>query len=156
MRYEIIAVGKLTERFWRDACDEYLKRLGAYAGVGVHEVRDEDERAAGGQTRALALEAAGVRKLLPQGCYTIALDIHGEPTSSERLAALLQELGNGGKSTVAFVIGGSNGLDEQLKKEANRLVSFGPITLPHNLARVVLLEQLYRAHRINRKEPYHK
>ena len=154
MRLTVIAVGKLKERFWREAADEYLKRLGAYATVRVHEVADRDP--ARGEARAMAEEAADVLRATPEGAHVIALDLGGSQLSSEAFSARLDALALDGRSQVVFVIGGSTGLDASVLARADERLSLGPMTLPHNLARVVLLEQIYRAFRISRGEPYHK
>ncbi len=154
MRLSVIAVGKLKERFWREACEEYLKRLSAYATVRVTEVADRDP--ARGEARALAEEGADVLRAIPEGAHVIALDIGGKQLSSEAFSARLEALALDGRSTVAFVIGGSVGLDPTVVARADERLSLGPMTLPHNLARVVVLEQVYRAFRISRGEPYHK
>ena len=145
----IIAVGKLKERFWKDACAEYLKRLSAYADVAVREVPDSTPE------REEAAIIAALDKL-PDGAHVVLLDIRGKQTSSEQLADKLESLAVAGVSHVAFIIGGSDGVTDAVKARAAERMSFGPITLPHNLARVVLLEQIYRAHKIIRREPYHK
>ncbi len=155
MRITIIAVGKLKERYWRDAAEEYLKRLGAYADVHVVEVADRDP-GHGGEAKALAAEAVDVLKALPPSAHVIALEIGGKQLGSEGFSARLDALALEGSSHVAFVIGGSHGLDAAVLQRANERLSLGPMTLPHNLARVVLLEQVYRAFRISRGEPYHK
>ena len=127
MAFTVVAVGKLKEKFWKAACDEYLKRLQPYMRTKVAEVADVDPARAGGVER-----------------------------SSEGLSARIDELVVRGKSDIAFVIGGSDGVSDAVRERADETLSFGPITLPHNLARVVLLEQLYRAQKISRGEPYHK
>ncbi len=156
MRISVVAVGRLKERFWVQACDEYLKRLKGYADVRVVEVGDRDPGRAGTEERARSLEGADVLKALPEGTHVIALDIAGRALSSEAFAGHLAKLALDGRSTVAFVIGGSTGLAPEVLARADERLSLGPLTLPHNLARVVLLEQVYRAFRIQRGEPYHK
>ena len=156
MKYTIVAVGKLKERFWADACAEYLKRLQPYAKTTVVEVADVDPARAGGDAAAVEREGVAVLKALPERAQVIALAIDGRQRSSESLSAHLDQLALEGVSDVAFVIGGSCGLSTDVLARANETLSFGPITLPHNLARVVLLEQLYRACKISRGEPYHK
>lgn len=156
LHIEIIAVGKLKERFWSEACAEYLKRLRAYAQVNVKEVPDVDPAKVGGDAAALAKEASSIMKVLPEDAYMILLDVDGTQYPSEAIASQIDILGMEGQSTLAFVLGSSCGVDPSVKKRANERWSFGPITLPHNLARVVLLEQVYRAFRIIRHEPYHK
>ena len=152
----IIAVGKLKERFWTDACDEYLKRLKAYARVEVREVADVDPAKAGGEAAAMAQEAKAVLAAIPDRSRVILLAIDGRERSSEGFSAHLDELALAGASDLTFVIGGSTGVAPEVAARADETLSFGPITLPHNLARVVLLEQLYRAFKISRGEAYHK
>lgn len=146
LKITIVAVGKLKERFWRDACSEYLKRLEGYCKLTVREVADSNMQ----QEAALILEA------LLDKAPVIVLDIAGKPTSSEQLAQLIEERTVEGVSHLVFVIGGSDGLAPEVKERAFLRMSFGPLTLPHNLARVVLLEQIYRAFKIIKREPYHK
>ena len=151
----VIAVGRLKERFWVEAVEEYLKRLGAYATIRVIEVADKDHSRLG-EDRALAAEGADVLKSIPESAYVIALDLAGAQRSSEEFAWHLERLGVAGRSSIVFVIGGSVGLSPGVLSRADERMSLGRMTLPHNLARVVLLEQLYRSFRIIRGEPYHK
>ena len=154
MRLTVIAVGRLKERYWREAADEYLKRLGPYATVRVVEIADRDSGR--DEARAIAEEGADILRAIPEGAHVITLEIGGKQRSSEQFAARLAELALDGRSSVAFVVGGSVGLSADVLKRADERMSFGAMTLPHNMARVVLLEQIYRAFRINRGEPYHK
>lgn len=146
LKVTVVAVGKLKERFWRDACAEYIKRLGGYCKLDVCELPDSNMQ----QEAGLILEA------LPGKATVVLLDIQGKPTSSEGLAQLIEDRTVEGVSHIAFVIGGSDGVADAVQRRADVRLSFGPITLPHNLARVVLLEQIYRAFKIIRREPYHK
>lgn len=146
IRIDVFAIGKLKEKFWKDACAEYLKRLEGYAKVEVRELADSTP-----QKEAEALMAA-----LPKSGPIVLLDIKGRETSSEMLASKLEAFALEGDSRISFIIGGSDGVTNEIKARASERISFGPITLPHNLARVVLLEQIYRAFKIIRKEPYHK
>lgn len=155
MRISVIAVGRLKERFWREAAEEYLKRLGPYADVRITEIADRDP-GRGGQAKALADEAADILKATPADAHVITLEIDGAQMTSEAFSARLAALGLEGRSNVAFVIGGSHGLAPDVAARANERLSLGRMTLPHNMARVVLLEQIYRAFRIARGEPYHK
>lgn len=150
----LLAVGRL--KGWAaDGAEDYLKRLRRYFTVEVVEVGEEDLNRASAD-EVLAAEGARLLKRLPAGAYTIALDRErGEGLSSEALAERLGGLGVSGRSHVAFVVGGPLGLAPEVLRRADARVSFGPITLPHALARVVLLEQLYRAAKISRGEPYH-
>lgn len=142
----IFAVGKLKESFWKDACAEYLKRLGGYAKVTVREIPDSTKER----------EAQAIQAVLPQNTPILLLDIKGKEASSEQLSQKIDDYALRGASQLCFIIGGSDGVTKEIKKQATELISFGPITLPHNLARVVLLEQIYRAFKISRGEPYHK
>lgn len=146
LKITVIAVGKLKEKFWRDACAEYSKRLEGYCKLSVREVPDSN----------MAQEAALILDALPERAPVIVLDIAGKPTSSEQLARTIEDYTVGGTSHLVFVIGGSDGLTPEVKARAALRMSFGPLTLPHNLARVVLLEQVYRAFKIIKGEPYHK
>lgn len=146
LKITVIAVGKLKEHFWRDACAEYSKRLGGYCNLAVREIPDSNREQEGVQV----LEA------LPESATIIVLDIQGKETSSEALASRIERYTVEGVSHLVFVIGGSDGLTNAVKERASLRMSFGPITLPHNLARVVLLEQVYRAFKIIKREPYHK
>lgn len=156
MNIEVVAVGKLKERFWADACAEYIKRLRGYCTLSVREVPDRDPRICGGEEASRTLEGKGILDALPSRAHVILLDIQGKALSSEDIAGRLDDLKLSGVSDVAFVIGGSDGVSADVRARADEWVSFGRITLPHNLARVVALEQIYRAFKISRHEPYHK
>lgn len=156
MKFTIVAVGKLKERFWVDACAEYLKRMQPYARTSVKEIADIDPARAGGIDAARDKEGAAILAALSEGSHVILLAIEGKERSSVSFSKSLDALALHGSSDITFVIGGSDGVSAAVQKRANETLSFGPITLPHNLARVVLLEQLYRAQRISRGEPYHK
>jgi len=153
-RATIVAVGRL--RGWAaEGCDDYLTRLRRYFPVEVVEVPEEDmnRRSAG---EVLAAEEQRLLKHLPDGAHIVALDREsGKQLSSEGLARMLDSLGGSGRSHVALVLGGPLGLSSEVLGRADERLSFGPITLPHALARVVLLEQLYRAVKIGRGEKYH-
>ena len=156
MQMTVVAVGKLKERFWSDACAEYLKRLQPYARVTVKEVADVDPGRAGGVDAAREKEGTSLLSALAETSYVILLDIDGKQRSSVEFSQRLDALALAGKSDLAFVIGGSDGVSDAVRRRSNETLSFGRITLPHNLARVVLLEQVYRAMKISRGEPYHK
>ncbi len=156
MKIQIIAVGKLKEKFWVAACDEYLKRLKGYAKVAVTEVPDRDPAKVGGEEAAKTAEGKSILAALPERAHVVLLDVAGPQISSEELAARIDDLGISGESDVAFVIGGSCGVSSEVYARADERISLGRITLPHNLARVVILEQIYRAFKIIKHEPYHK
>lgn len=153
-RATVVAVGKL--RGWADAgCEDYLKRIRRYFPVDVVEVAEENTNRRN-HSEVLSAEAARLSKRIPSGAHLIVLDRErGQPLSSVKLADRLSSLGVSGRSDVAFLLGGTLGLSEEILSRADERVSFGPITLPHALARVVLLEQIYRATKIERGEKYH-
>lgn len=156
LKITVVAVGKLKEKFWAAACDEYLKRLRPYAKVAVTEIPDVDPARAGGVEAAREREGAGILAAVPECAHVILMAIEGKQRSSVDFSRHLDDLALRGASELAFVIGGSDGVSDAVRARADETFSFGPITLPHNLARVVLLEQLYRAFKISRGEPYHK
>jgi len=159
MKITIVSVGKLKEKYLKQGIQEYLKRLSTYAKVNVIEVADEKAPEAMSEAEMLEVkrkEGERILKNISQETFVITLEINGKMLSSEQLAAKMDELATYGKSKVAFVIGGSLGLSEAVEKRSNLALSFSKMTFPHQLMRVVLLEQIYRAFRINRGEPYHK
>ena len=156
MKIQVIAVGKLKEKFWVAACDEYLKRLKGYAKVSVDEVPDRDPAKVGGIDGARNMEGHGIVDKIAGQSHVILLDVQGKLVSSEQLSARIDELTLNGCSSISFIVGGSDGVSDEVYAAANERISLGKITLPHNLARVVLLEQIYRAFKISRGEPYHK
>lgn len=155
----LICVGKLGEKFWKTACDEYSKRLSAYCKLEIVEIPEQrlPESPSEGQLRqALAREAGLIRAKIPSGAAVIALCIEGGQLSSEGFAETLGTLAVSGTSRLAVLIGGSCGLDEELKKSAKLRLSMSKMTFPHHLARVMVLEQLYRALNILAGGKYHK
>ena len=159
MQLTIVAVGKLKEKYLREGVGEYLKRLTPFARVQILEAADE--RLAEGAPPALVqrvkqTEGERIMALLPPAAYHIALDSRGKLLSSEELAGVFAENSLGGVSRFAVSIGGSVGLSEQVLNAADLHLSFGRLTYPHQLMRLMLVEQLYRAFKINRGEPYHK
>ena len=153
-RCTIVAVGKL--KGWAaDGCDDYAKRLRRYFPVEIIEVAEEDMNRRSPE-EVLAAEGGRILRRLPQDAHVVSLDRErGKQLASEGLARRLDALGLAGRSHVAFVLGGPLGLSADVLKRADELWSFGEITLPHALARVVLMEQLYRAGKIQRGEKYH-
>lgn len=159
MQFSIIAVGNLREKYWKQACDEYLKRLGPYADTKVFEVAEE--RVQNEDSPSLLLqtkqkEAERMRRLLRPGQALVALDVAGRAMTSPELATHLESEEVYGRGSFAFVIGGSYGLDDSILQAASLRLSFSAFTFPHQLMRVILLEQLYRAMKIRRGEAYHK
>lgn len=159
MNIQIVAVGKLKERYLVQGIAEYAKRLGAYAKLKIVEVPDEkapETMSAAEEENVRRREGERILAALREDAYVVALAIDGEMWASEQLAAKLADLATYGRSQVAFVVGGSLGLSPEVIRRADMRLSFGRMTLPHQLMRLVLVEQIYRAFKINRGEPYHK
>ncbi|MCM3118158.1 23S rRNA (pseudouridine(1915)-N(3))-methyltransferase RlmH [Neobacillus sp. MER 74] len=159
MNISIITVGKLKEKYLKQGIEEYLKRLTAYAKVDVIEVPDEKAPEVLSELEMVQVkqkEGDRILAKISQDTYVIALAIQGKLGSSEELADSLEKKATYGKSKIAFVIGGSLGLSEEVIKRSNEQLSFSRMTFPHQLMRLILVEQIYRAFRINRGEPYHK
>ncbi len=159
MTITLLCVGKIKESYLREACAEYLKRLGRYAKTEIIEVDDEKtpENASPAEEDKIK-ETEGKRLLarIPEGAYVIALAIEGKMPDSVELSRKIDALGVKGISRIVFVIGGSLGLSKEALARADELLSFSRLTFPHQLMRVILLEQIYRSFRIARGEPYHK
>lgn len=152
-------MGKLKEKFYRDAVEEYSKRLQRFCKLEITELPETrlPEDSSPAQVRqALAAEAALIRERLPRGGAVIALCVEGKPCSSEELSRRMADFGVAGRTQLTFLIGGSFGLDETLKREADWRLSMSPMTFPHHMARVMLLEQVYRAYQIAVGTRYHK
>ncbi|WP_042354551.1 23S rRNA (pseudouridine(1915)-N(3))-methyltransferase RlmH [Bacillus rubiinfantis] len=159
MNISIITVGKLKEKYLKQGIAEYLKRLSAYAKLEVLEVADEKAPEELSELEMLQVKQKEGERILAKisaDTYVIALAIQGKMQSSEELADTLDKLATYGKSKITFVIGGSLGLSDDVLKRANEQLSFSRMTFPHQLMRLILVEQIYRAFRINRGEPYHK
>ena len=157
MRISVICVGRVKEQYLRDAIAEYSKRLGRYCKLDIVEVADEKtpEHASDGLERQIkAKEGERIAKHIRDDAFVIALAIEGKQLTSEQLAAKINDLGL--PSHIQLIIGGSLGLDPAILKRADYLLSFSKMTFPHQLMRVILLEQIYRAYKINAGEPYHK
>jgi 23S rRNA (pseudouridine1915-N3)-methyltransferase len=155
----IVTVGKLKEKYLKQGIEEYLKRLTAYAKVDVIEVADEKAPEILSELEMVQVKQKEGERILAkisQDTYVIALAIQGKLGSSDELADSLDKLATYGKSKIAFVIGGSLGLSDEVIKRSNEQLSFSRMTFPHQLMRLILVEQIYRAFRINRNEPYHK
>lgn len=159
MNIEIIAVGKLKEKYLKKGIDEYLKRLGSYAKVKIIEVDDEatsENMSAVEEQAVLDKEAERIASKIGPDRKIIVLAIEGKLITSEDLASTLENFATYGDSKVTFIIGGSLGLADSLKNHAHQSISFGRITLPHQLMRLILVEQVYRAFRIINRHAYHK
>ncbi|NLW17755.1 MAG: 23S rRNA (pseudouridine(1915)-N(3))-methyltransferase RlmH [Firmicutes bacterium] len=159
MRITIIAVGSLREKYWRQAALEYERRLAPYVRLRIQEIAPErvrDENSPAQIAQALQKEGEKIRKALPQDHTLVALDVKGRTMSSPELAQWLEREATYGRGKVALLIGGSYGLEPDLLAAADLRLSFSAFTFPHQLMRIILLEQLYRAMKIQRGEAYHK
>ncbi|MFD2615300.1 23S rRNA (pseudouridine(1915)-N(3))-methyltransferase RlmH [Paenibacillus gansuensis] len=159
MQVQIISVGKLKEKYLVQGIAEYAKRLGPYVKLVMTEVADEkapETMSAAEEAIVKAREGERILAQVKSDAHVIALAIEGQMWSSEELAAQFDKLGTYGTSHICFIIGGSNGLADAVLARAQQKLSFGRMTLPHQLMRLVLIEQIYRAVKINRGEPYHK
>ena len=159
MKITILTVGKIKEKYLSDAIAEYSKRLGRYCRLNIIQVQDEktpDNPSAAEKQIILDKEASRLSSHIEDGTYLIALAINGRQLSSEELSEKINSLGISGKSSITFVIGGSLGLSDSILSRADMLLSFSKMTFPHQLMRVILLEQIYRSFKIISHEPYHK
>lgn len=159
MKITVLAVGKIKEPFYRDAIEEFQKRLSKYVKLTIIEIQDEKTpENASEQQQKIILDKEGARliKYIPPGAYVVALAIKGRQLDSMQLSEMVENLGVNGTSHIMFVIGGSLGLSDTVLRSANMLLSFSKMTFPHQLMRVILLEQIYRSMRIIHHEPYHK
>ncbi|GEN44638.1 23S rRNA (pseudouridine(1915)-N(3))-methyltransferase RlmH [Alkalibacillus haloalkaliphilus] len=159
MNITIVSVGKIKEKYLKQGIDEYMKRLSKYAKVKIEEVPDEQAPDNMSEAEEEAVKNKEGEKILTKistDTYVITLEIEGKQLTSEAFAKKMDELATYGKSKIAFVIGGSLGLSDEVKQRSDYAISFSKMTYPHQLMRLILLEQVYRGYRINRGEPYHK
>lgn len=159
MNVTLVTVGKIKEKYFRDAISEYEKRLSRYCKLEIVEVADEktpDKASEVVEEQIKEKEADRILKYIKEDAYCIALAIEGKKTDSVGMANHLEQLALTGKSNLVYVIGGSLGLHHKVLQRANEKLSFSDMTFPHQLMRVILLEQIYRCYRIINREPYHK
>lgn len=159
MKITVLCVGRIKEKYFTDALKEYAKRLGRYCKLEILEVMDEKIPDGAGKALEDAVKQKEGEKLLSrlrEGAYVIALELEGKKLDSMAFSERLEKLGVHGVSHIVFIIGGSLGLSEEVKKRADEAISFSDMTFPHQLMRVILLEQIYRGYRIINREPYHK
>lgn len=159
MKITLVTVGKIKEKFFEDAIKEYSKRLSRYCKLEILQVADEKTPEGASEAVELQIkekEGQRILSLIRDDAYVIALAIEGKMLDSEELAERIEKLGVSGISQIVFVIGGSLGLSAQVMKRADYVLSFSRMTFPHQLMRVVLLEQIYRSYRIMNHQPYHK
>jgi len=159
MNITILAVGKIKEVYLIEGIQEYAKRLSRYCKLNIIEVADEQAP----ETMSLKeleqvkdKEGEKIKYKIPRDCFLVSLAIQGKTFSSEAFARKLEDIKTYNNSHIVFVIGGSNGLSKEILQKSNMLLSFGKMTFPHQLMRMILLEQIYRSFRINNNEPYHK
>lgn len=159
MQIQIVCVGKLKEKYWVGAIEEYSKRLGGYARLEIRELPDEktpDSMSPAEEEQVRVREGERILAALKPDALVVALAIDGETWTSEQLASVMDKQAVYGGGSISFVIGGSLGLSPAVLSRADKKLSFGRMTYPHQLMRVILLEQVYRGFKINRGEPYHK
>ncbi|MDO4288821.1 MAG: 23S rRNA (pseudouridine(1915)-N(3))-methyltransferase RlmH [Eubacterium sp.] len=159
MNIRIVTVGRIKEKFLTMAIDEYSKRLKAFCKLEITEVKDErtpDGASPAENQRILAAEGDRIAKYIRPGSVVVTLDIQGEQLTSPQFSKKLEAYALAGKSDITFIIGGSLGLAPEIKSRAQWSLSFSKMTFPHQLFRVMLLEQIYRAFKISKNEPYHK
>lgn len=159
MKINIIAVGKIKEKYIRDGIKEFEKRLSRYCKLNIIELRDErvPENLSEKEMELVKIkEGKQILAKIPQNSYIISLEIRGKEISSEILSQKIEKLMISGASSITFIIGGSLGLSEEVIKTSNYRLSFSKMTFPHQLIRLILLEQIYRGFKIMKGEPYHK
>lgn len=159
MNIDILCVGKIKEKYLRDAVDEYSKRLSRYCKINIVEVNDEktpDEGIDSLEEKVRETEGERLARYLKDNAFIVTLEIEGSQLSSPELAKKIGDIAVSGRSHIQFIIGGSLGLSKDIIKRADMHLSFSQMTFPHQLMRVILLEQIYRAFKINANEPYHK
>lgn len=159
MNITIICIGKLKERYWTEAVQEYGKRLGTYCTLSINEIKEEKARDNYSKADEIAVkdtEGKNILKQIKSEAYVIALEIQGQELTSKKMAKKISALALEGKSEMILIIGGSLGLSKEVLERADFRLSFSKMTFPHQMMRVILLEQIYRSFKIIKNEPYHK
>lgn len=159
MNIQIICIGKLKEKYWQEAIAEYAKRLSGYCTLEITELKETPLPAnpsPADEEKVKLMEGRDILKALKDSSYAVSLEIKGKKLTSESLSDKIESLGIEGKSNIAFIIGGSLGLSEEVSRRADFKLSFSDMTFPHQMMRVILLEQIYRSFKIMRNETYHK
>lgn len=151
----IIAVGKIKEKSLKSLIDEYVKRISGYTKIEIIEVNDEPNDKLE-QEKVLSIEAQRILKQIKKDSYVILLSLKGKQSDSLEFASMLEKINTYNSSHIIFVIGGSLGVSDEVEKRADYLLNLSKLTFPHNLARLIILEQIYRAFKINNNETYHK
>lgn len=159
MKITVVCVGKIKESYFTMGIEEYKKRLSKYCKLEIIEVLDEKTPEKASEAEELQIkqkEAERLKKYIKEGAYLIALAIQGKQLNSIQFAEKIQKIGIDGKSHIIFIIGGSLGLEDSILKQSDFLLSFSKMTFPHQMMRMILLEQVYRCYRIINGQPYHK
>ena len=158
MRFYVVCIGKLKDAYLRDGVAEFVKRMRPYGGITITELNESkigDKPSDADRKQVVDDEGERLLKVFPKNAYTVLLDVYGKTMSSEDLAKTVAKLEVDGISDMAFIIGGAFGVSEALRQSVNYKLSFSPMTFTHQMVRLLLVEQIYRASKINRNEPYH-
>ena len=158
MRFYVVCIGKLKDAYLRDGVAEFVKRMRPYGGITITELNESkigDKPSDADRKQVVDDEGERLLKVVPKNAYTVLLDVYGKTMSSEDLAKTVAKLEVDGVSDMAFIIGGAFGVSEALRQSLNYKLSFSPMTFTHQMVRLLLVEQIYRASKINRNEPYH-
>ena len=158
MRFYVVCIGKLKDAYLRDGVAEFVKRMRPYGGITITELNESkigDKPSDADRKQVVDEEGERLLKAVPKNAYMVLLDVYGKTMSSEDLAKTVAKLEVDGVSDMAFIIGGAFGVSEALRQSVNYKLSFSPMTFTHQMVRLLLVEQIYRASKINRNEPYH-
>lgn len=158
MRFYVVCIGKLKDAYLRDGVAEFVKRMRPYGSITITELNESkigDKPSDADRKQVVDEEGERLLKAVPKNAYTVLLDVYGKTMSSEDLAKTVAKLEVDGVSDMAFIIGGAFGVSEALRQSVNYKLSFSPMTFTHQMVRLLLVEQIYRASKINRNEPYH-
>lgn len=159
MRFYVICIGKLKDAYLRDGVAEFVKRMRPYGGITITELNESkigDKPSDADRKQVVVEEGERLLKNVPKNAYTVLLDVYGKTMSSEDLAKTVAKLEVDGVSDMAFIVGGAFGVSDELRRSVNYKLSFSPMTFTHQMVRLLLVEQIYRASKINRNEPYHR
>ncbi len=158
MRFYVICIGKLKDAYLCDGVAEFVKRMRPYGGITITELNESkigDKPSDADRKQVVIEEGERLLKNVPKNAYTVLLDVYGKTMSSEDLAKTVAKLEVDGVSDMAFIVGGAFGVSDELRRSVNYKLSFSPMTFTHQMVRLLLVEQIYRASKINRNEPYH-
>ena len=158
MRFYVICIGKLKDAYLRDGVAEFVKRMRPYGGITITELNESkigDKPSDADRKQVVIEEGERLLKNVPKNAYTVLLDVYGKTMSSEDLAKTVAKLEVDGVSDMACIVGGAFGVSDELRRSVNYKLSFSPMTFTHQMVRLLLVEQIYRASKINRNEPYH-